>query len=198
MSSLGCIWERTTTHQWDCAILLGAAAGVGSRLSCPPQSVPAAPGDEGCSSYTCGAKREGALVLAAHVLAQAENVTSGMPPLSHERRLSSRGTAFLSGLGFAMQTQVSRMSRSNWKLSTRLHRWILVPSRCTSERDTLASHPVNLYHHNQRKTRSSLFFFPPPLTCLLNLEADLKVQGTRPSAMLIYNRASKLQVYALV
>lgn len=59
-----------------------------------------------------------------------------------------------------------------------------------------ASHPVIFYHCNQRKTKPSFFFFF--LTCLLNLATDLKARGTRPSTMLIYNRASKLQVYALV
>ena len=42
--------ERTTTHQWECAIPLGTAAGGGSWLSCQPQSVPGALRDEGCSS----------------------------------------------------------------------------------------------------------------------------------------------------
>lgn len=56
-----------------------------------------------------------------------------------------------------MSTQVSLMAvvraQPKWKLSARLRQQIPVPSRHTSEQDMLASLPMTLYHHNQRKTK---------------------------------------------
>lgn len=47
------------THQGECAIPLDAATGGGFWLSCQPQSVPGALGDEGSSSSHVGPSGKG-------------------------------------------------------------------------------------------------------------------------------------------